>query len=130
MLDPVSAIGLASSVIQIVDFSCKLVSKTREYRTSADGALIEHKELRAAANRLSALSKAIHGPLAKCRSLRKPTNVDIALGDIAGECLDQASELTQALQGLQIDGPRIDDRNMWKSFRQALKAIWNKEKIE
>lgn len=126
MLDPVSAVGLASSVIQIVDFSCKLVSKTREYRTSADGALIEHKELRAAADRLSALSKAIHGPLAKCRSLRKPTNVDLALGDIAGECLDQASELAQALQELQID----DSRNTWKSFRQALKAIWNKEKIE
>jgi hypothetical protein len=126
MLDPVSAVGLASSVIQIVDFSCRLVSKTSEYRTSTDGALIEHKELRAAANRLSALSKAIHGPLTKCKSLRKPTNVDTALSDIAGECLDRASELTQALQELQIDGTT----NTWKSFRQALKAIWEKEKIE
>jgi hypothetical protein len=64
--------------------------------------------------------------LTKCKSVTKPTNVDTALDDIAGECLNQASELTQALQELQIDGTR----DMWKSFWQALKATWNKEKIE
>ena len=47
MLDPFSAISLASSIVQFVDFGKRLVSEGRELYESADGALAKHVELEA-----------------------------------------------------------------------------------
>lgn len=38
MLDPLTALSIASSVIQIIDFGCRLVSETQQIYHSASGA--------------------------------------------------------------------------------------------
>lgn len=42
MLDPLTALGVASSIIQLVDFGRKLVSQTQETYHTANGATIEN----------------------------------------------------------------------------------------
>ncbi|KAF2803249.1 uncharacterized protein BDZ99DRAFT_576168 [Mytilinidion resinicola] len=55
-MDPLSALSVASGVIQIVDFSAKVISRTREIYLSADGALEENSFLEDATANLSELS--------------------------------------------------------------------------
>lgn len=43
-MDPVTALGLASAVIQVIDFSTKLVSGTVEAYTSAPGTTVEFED--------------------------------------------------------------------------------------
>lgn len=54
-MDPISAVSLAASIIAIVDFSARLVSRTYELYVSADGSLREHAIIDNAANNLSTL---------------------------------------------------------------------------
>ena len=46
MLDPFTALSLASGVVQFVDFSSKLISEGQELYKSAEGALTENTELK------------------------------------------------------------------------------------
>ena len=45
VLDALAALNVASSVVQSVDFSVKVISKGNKYYRSADGALVENTEL-------------------------------------------------------------------------------------
>ena len=53
VLDPVSALSVAAAVVQFVDFSTKLVSKTREMRISIDGRTVEHRHIEAVTQSLA-----------------------------------------------------------------------------
>lgn len=44
MLDPLTALSLTGNLIQFIDFSNKLVSKSREIYRAADGTLSENLE--------------------------------------------------------------------------------------
>jgi hypothetical protein len=56
MLDPLTALGLASSIVQLVTFMGDLLSKSRAYYNSVDGSLIEQLELEAITVNLQKLS--------------------------------------------------------------------------
>ena len=78
-MDPLSAIGLASNIIQFVDFGCELISGAQEVC------------------KLAASAKVI------------------------------ADELQETIARLQlVPGPR----RRWRSFRQALTTIWQRDRIE
>lgn len=55
-MDPLTAIGLASAIVQFVDFSYTLVSEAREMYSSAKGARAEHDEADSAIDRLRDLT--------------------------------------------------------------------------
>lgn len=57
MLDPITALGLASNIIQLVDFASKLLEKSTEIRRN--GEAVDHGRLRAAAVDLENLSRSI-----------------------------------------------------------------------
>jgi hypothetical protein len=133
VLDGVSALGLASSIVQIVDFSVRLFSKTREYHKSDDGSLINQQALGQVAGRLHNLGKRLGDSLSAIEHTNEPMNEqsalsieEIELKSIASQCRDNAHELSSILEDLRING-----RNTrWKSFRHALKSYWRKEEIE
>ena len=45
MLDPLTAIGLASAIVQFVDYGSKVIGMASEMYKSADGALKDNAEL-------------------------------------------------------------------------------------
>ena len=67
MLDPLSALSLTSSIVNLVDFSCKVVSESREIYQS--GSIITNDELEQIANDLSGLLQMV-------KSSQNPTNAD------------------------------------------------------
>jgi hypothetical protein len=61
MADPLTALGLASNIVQLITFASSLVSKTREISKSANGALVANLELEAIASNLQELSRESEG---------------------------------------------------------------------
>ncbi|KAH8733114.1 hypothetical protein GQ44DRAFT_754613 [Phaeosphaeriaceae sp. PMI808] len=59
-MEPLGALGLASNIIQIVDFSSRIVSRRRELYNSADGQTEEHAVLDNAARNLSELYRSLN----------------------------------------------------------------------
>lgn len=92
MLDPITAIGLASSIATFVDLASRLVVTTSELSRSADGVLSAHRELETVASHTRELSK-------KLRTDR-PQNQSIQ--DLAQMQNRAATELLSLLQDLKV----------------------------
>jgi N-terminal domain on NACHT_NTPase and P-loop NTPases len=124
-MDPFSALTVASCVVQFVDFSSKLVAGFRELYRSA-GALAENVDLEEVTEDLSNLSEKLT-TAAHPRTYTNSTSKDeLALQKLAGSCKEVANELLSLLQDLKVQGTH----QKWQSFRQALRSIHKKDKIE
>ena len=147
MLDPLTALGVASNIIQLVQFTSDLVSKSREYYDSADGALVEQLELEAITKSLQELSKDLIVPTGgwpnaattkqQLSELSNEFDGDLAvvskametekqLSELCRGCREVSKELLIIIQGLKSKGTRTK----WKSFRQALKSVLEEDKIK
>ena len=124
MLDPFTSLSLASAVIQLVDFSSKLLSKGTElYRSIA---LSEHIELERIATDLNSLNANLLSTPLQPGSFAKPLSDDEeALKQLAARSKTISDELIAALQELKVRSPH----QKWQSFQQALKSVRKKEKI-
>lgn len=128
-MEALAAVGLASSIVQFVDFATKIISKGYQYQRSVDGVLDENVELQAIADNLDQLSKGLVTSTEKTSpSARRNQNSkeNEALKAVAIECQKIANDLGTAVDRLKMTGKRT----RWKSFRQALKSQWKKEEIE
>ena len=122
-VDPMSALGLAGNVVQFVDFASKLIAKGNKYYNAADGALVEHTELKTAARCLKDLRRVLG------TSRNGPSTLSAeeqALDKVIHDCNDIASEIVDVLNQLRVS----ETHQKWKSFRQVFKTVWNKEKVE
>ncbi|OCL05553.1 TPR-like protein [Glonium stellatum] len=116
-MDPITIIALFGNVLQFVEFSSSLISKSTELFNSSNGALTEHTDIEAAANRLSLLnSKLIDGAT---------KTGDEKLRDICESCESTASELLAALDRVKVKSKH----RKWDSIRKALRTVWSKEDI-
>ena len=126
VLDPISAAGLASNVLSFIDFGIKVLAKTKEIHESYDGSLLEHREIRLAAERCGRLRHSIDDSLSLLPVTESLTPAEIVLQDVAKECQDMAKEFCATLDGLAARS----GQSRWKTFRQAIKAVWDKNGIE
>lgn len=126
-MDPFTALGLASNVIQIVDFSCKLVSKGQEIYKSVDGTSVENVDTEAVANDLDLLNTNLQRSLdASNNNNESLSKDDQSLVNLCGKCSELARELQAKLDSLKVAGKH----RRWKSARQALKSVSGKDGIE
>ncbi|KAH6673405.1 hypothetical protein B0J14DRAFT_666740 [Halenospora varia] len=125
-LDPVSALSVAAAAVQFIDFSRKIVCKSKNLYLSADGALDENRLSETVTMRLSQLVQRIE---TTPNSL--PSNFSDAesrLETIRKECTLISTQLIQRLHQLKV--PDCSRYRRWKSFRQALKTVWSKSDID
>ena len=122
-METLTAVSLAGSVVQFLDFGSKLLSKGRKIYNSADGALQENLELEAIALDLKEINQRLKDPVLSSRS-SAPS--DSFLTKIVGGCDDITTELLEALAGLKVNGAH----KRWKSTRQAFKCVLQKGKVE
>ena len=130
-MDPLSALSVAAAVIQFIDYSTRIVSKGKELYKSADGALAENIELETASVRLQNLSGTLKDSLQASQQAPKEgvaRKSDGALETICEACVTVSKEFVDKLENLKV--PEGHSHKKWKSFRQALKTVWTKEKIE
>ena len=115
-----SALSVAASVAQFIDFAFSLVSDSREIYKSVEGLPSRQVEAFTAAKRLIELSERIK----VSRQVGQPGVRDLspderALEAICDGCISVANELTSRLKRLKVeDAHRFRG---FRSFRQALR---------
>ena len=115
-------ISLAASIIQIIDLSSRVVSKSIDIYRSSDGQLIEHNEIDEVTKALSASARRIDQLITNSASR---TDAEIEQEQLGVKCREIADKLVEVLNKLKSSGRP----GKWRSFRQALKAAWNEDKI-
>ena len=129
MLDPLTAISLASAVVQFTDFGIKLVRGSIELYHSADGANAERSNLELNSNRVIKLADKII--FAEHNDDGGPWPEDERqLRELANSCKSIASDLLKVLDELKVKDPAGRGRK-WESFKKAVAAQTphNKNKI-
>lgn len=118
-MDPVSAIGLASSILTFVDFSWKLVQGTLEIYHSPDGTSDENARLEHVIADLDLLADSLQtGVSARTRAERN-------IKDLAEDCREDSKALLELLSEMKVSGKR---RTLWRSLSAKWSSILNKER--
>lgn len=123
MLDPLIALSVASSVIQIVDFGCKLLSQTQEIYHSATGATKDNVTSGEITKDINVLYKDL---TSRDQNFQRLGPDDIALGKLVDSCAQEAKELMHLLRELEVP----PDATQWKSFKNAIKSARKKGKVK
>jgi phage terminase small subunit len=121
-MDPLTALGLASNIVQFVDFTSKLISATHSLYESTSGAKSEHLELETLAKTLRSLADDAAPP---SQGMTNFSTEDATLIDLGNRCRDVSDELLAVLQSLRVKG----SHRGWKSFVQALRSEWKQKEI-
>ncbi|KAH7354678.1 hypothetical protein BKA65DRAFT_592827 [Rhexocercosporidium sp. MPI-PUGE-AT-0058] len=136
MLDPLTALGVASNVLSVIDFSGKIISGAVSIYGSADGASKDYADVESVAIDLSELSgKLSHdirtltlntGAAAVHLSGSAPSVHQEALCKLALRCKQLADDLIQALQKLKV---KSDKHKMFKSGLASIKILLKSEDV-
>lgn len=130
MLDPLTAISLASAIVQFVDFGSQLIRGGSEIYKSSDGALAENSELEDITTKIDQLNRKVLSSV-PTHSGQPPTPDEEALTELAESCRTVAGELLVLLRDLKVVHP-LGVHRKWDSLRKAIasQSPWNKEKIK
>lgn len=111
-MDPLSAIGLVSSVITFIDFGYEVISAAREVRSSATGTTPANNHIEF----LNARIEAVATDLAAAKSNQGNMSADTRrLTELADKCLELSNDLKRLLDKLRANNP--------KSKRQVFSVI-------
>jgi hypothetical protein len=116
-MEALAIVGLVGNIVQFVDFSGKLISKSTELYRSSEGALAENIDTETVTNHLVLLNS-------KLKDAATATG-DSALENLCKSCNTAAEKLLAALDKIKVKG----EQRKWKSARKALKSVWSKEEI-
>lgn len=128
MLDPLTAISLASSVVQFTDFGIKLITGSIELYKTSNGVGADNAEIEMKIDHARKLAKRVMLPF---DNTGEPTSGDEKeLRELAKSCDVIASDLLSVLHDLKVKKPAGAGR-MLESFRKVVAAQtpWNKDKI-
>jgi ABC-type transporter Mla subunit MlaD len=114
-LDPFTSLGLASNIIQFVDFATKLIGESRTIYKSASDAGKDNLVLQAVTNDLSRLTN----------SIVTSNNFSDDLRKLANETRSISAELSDVLEKLRSKR----SKTRWNSFIVAIREAWSQDKI-
>ena len=123
MLDPLTAISLAGSIVQFVDFSAKIISKTREL--SSHGTTQEAYNAEIVIRDLSRLSEQLKDGV-RAAGAAPQTEDDQALEVLCNGCIGLSERMMKRLEKLKL-GEGTGKR---RAFLGALKSIWSQKELE
>jgi hypothetical protein len=116
-METLAIIGLVGNIVQFVDFSGKLISKSTELYRSSEGALAEYIDIETITNHLVLLNSKLKDAAI--------TTGDGELESLCTSCGVAADDLLAAMDKVKVKGKQ----HKWKSIRKALRSVWSKEEI-
>jgi hypothetical protein len=122
-MESLTAIGLAANIVQFVDFSTRLLAEPSEVYHAATGLPKEHVELQDVAENLNSMVERLVTPTNPGPS----SSTQAEISRIALSAMEVADDLIRTVEKLKVSD---SSKNKWRSFRQALSTLWNKDKIE
>ena len=116
MLDPISAIGLASAIVAFVDFGYKVVKGTAEIYSGVDGALAENMARETVVKQMMSLSTRLRSP-----DSSGMVGQDRALCVLASECHKISGDLLRLLESLRPAKPNSKSHSLRASLKAKVK---------
>jgi hypothetical protein len=117
-METLATISLVTNIVQFIDFSGKLISKSAQLYQSSEGALPENIDTETATNHLILLNNKLKDAAT--------TTGDGTLESLCLSCSTAAVELLAALEKIKLKGKQ----QRWTTMSNALRAVLTKEKIE
>lgn len=121
-LDPLTALSLAGTICQFVDFSCKVLSATRHVYNSYDGDLTVNRELGLITNEIQDLTAKLTRPMPSTGPLSPDEQ---KLKDLCVACNKVAAELIEKLNSLKARG----QHQAWQSLQVAVQSAWSRQDL-
>ncbi|RDW57467.1 hypothetical protein BP6252_13805 [Coleophoma cylindrospora] len=125
-MDPLTALGLAANIAQVIDLGAKLISTTKEIADAGKSLSVGHLS--------NITSDLIDLNATLARQIKRDTTEGVesteeqkSLLDLAEECNKVASEFIRALEDVTQSG---DKKSRWGNVRSALRTVWNKDRFE
>jgi len=111
-MDPLTALGLASNIVQFVDFTTKLISTTRKLYNSSSGAKDEHAELQLLARNIREYaSRMDEDAVLKGKDTAEASQ----LFELSRQCIEVSNHLLSVLESVWVKG----QHRGWTSFYQV-----------
>jgi hypothetical protein len=128
MLDPLSALSVAGTIVQFVEFSSELLSQGRElYKLKHKGQLVVDTELELVTNDLCAVIKRFRGSLTSgVSNERESEDPRAELDKICDTAASIAEELLEKLEKMKVNRP---EDGKWKTLCQIIKIMWSRDEI-
>lgn len=124
-MDPLSALSLSCNVLQIVEYGAKLLSKSAEYHSAADGTLNEHASLREVSQSLRGLNEELAAALPTSSSTSQIPMPQMRLIAANNECMRLSNEFIELLDRL-----KVNKHSSLESFRMGIKSLWYESKLK
>lgn len=125
-MDPLTATSTAAAILQLADFTGKVLSRSQELYKSAKGALVEHEELFFVTTRFNKLLTELKvGP----RGHDDESSQAFRRSEIYLVVRDAANATNELLQLLNQLARVPGTSQRWKSVRQAVATLWKEDKL-
>lgn len=130
MLDPLTALGLAGNLIQVIQFSYDIVSEGNKIYHNASGVLTQNKAIEEVSSDLASLTESLKTKQDEWRVAHGRTPLDLEelrLRNLCDRCVEVAFELQIQLNKLKAKEGRA---KRLRSYKQAIIAVWRKDEVE
>jgi hypothetical protein len=129
-MDPLTALSVAGTIVQFVDFGSKMFSEGCQMYKSVNGTVTANEELELVIFDLHALTKKLRKLFQRQSVISTPLNDMSDQLDVVDKICEEAERIAQEilrrLDGLKVEGQKC---RTWKSFGQAIKCAWTREEI-
>jgi hypothetical protein len=131
-MDPLSALGISTAVVQFASFTSDLISKAKEVHASAKGCTEKILTLQTVYAQLQDLSSSLEASSRRDPKLELVEGTSafvthiFAINDLARLCKEDCDRLLWATRKLQGNE---GSKNRWQSFRIALRTLWKTNDI-
>ncbi|KAK7991112.1 hypothetical protein PG990_015392 [Apiospora arundinis] len=115
-MDPLSALGVASNILAVIDFGWTLLTEARNIHKSSSGLSGEAEFVNQLIRDVAILDQRLPSQMHVGRELQ----------DLLTESKNITGLLQKALQSVKAQG----SRSKWSSFLSALKQTWGKEQVK
>lgn len=114
-MDPLTAISLASAIVQFIDFSSKLVDGARQIYDSASGATEADRSLEVIANEMQRCASKLDNP-----DIQSQSEDDRALCRLAKECKILSDQLLDLLEKTKARDPKSRIQSTWAALKTKM----------
>ena len=127
MMDPITALGAASSIVQLVDFVQGLIHSTYKIFKSPSGRTKANVDLDSITTSLTMLNDDLMQSVkrATAGSSKQLSSKDVELLELCQNCRVVAAKLLAALNKLKAQ--KLD--SFWHSFGRALLTVWKEKEL-
>jgi hypothetical protein len=123
MMDPLTSLSVASSVVQFVDFTFKIYSETRQLYE--DGKLEVHAQASKAVKDLAGFTKEMGRSIRVDGKLRKLTENETQFEEICKDCTKLADKMTARLKEFEV----TRKGEILKSVGHVFKSMWSAKEL-